>query len=119
MSAAYVPQVGDRVRRTNWSDRLYMDTEYVGRSLVVGADPDGREMTATLSSTGGGEWVKVVTPAPLADCWYYVTTAGRVSLPKDTRADAIDHAGMNVLAVVHIWTDSDGVDRAEIERVTR
>ena len=60
-----------------------------------------------------------MTPAPLADCWYYVTTAGRVSLPKDTRADAIDHAGMNVLAVVHIWTDSDGVDHAEIERVTR
>ena len=46
MSAAYVPQVGDRVRRTNWSDRLYMDVEYVGRSVVVGADPDGREMTA-------------------------------------------------------------------------
>jgi len=118
MSAAYVPQVGDRVRRTNWSDRLYMDVEYVGRSLVVGADPDGREMTATLSSTTSGEWVKVETPAPLADCWYYVTKTGLVSPPKDSRAIAFDHAGVHVPAVVHIWTDSDGVDHAEIERVT-
>ena len=118
MSAAYVPQVGHRARRTNWSDRLYMDVEYVGRSFVVGVDPDGREMTATLSSTTSGEWVKVETPAPLADCWYYVTTAGFVSLPKDSRAIAIAIAAVHALAVVHIWTDSDGVDHAEIERVT-
>ena len=114
MTAAYVPVKGDRIRRADWSGNEYMDVDYVGRSIIVGIDWGGNEMTASRYNTLG-EWIKVEAPAPLTQKWgnFYPNGAAHFY---DTKEIADTYADKTRIALVHIWTDADGVDR--IERVT-
>ena len=140
MTAAYVPVKGDRIRRADWPTTEYLDVDYVGSSIIVGTDSSGDEVTASTGTewldvlcVGGqqvfgidndgdewcpnleGEWIKVETPTPLSEMWVNCYPNGHGST-FETRQDANNWASTNRIALVHIWTDADGVDR--IERVT-
>ena len=110
MTAAYVPIKGDRIRRTRWLDVEYLDVIEVGRTQIFGVAEDGDELMCPLD----GEWIKVKTPRPLPEQWLnaYEDWASAYS----TRELADGYAADHRIALVHIWTDADGVDR--IERVT-
>lgn len=56
----YVPKVGDRVRRSNWSTREYIDVTAIGRVHFLGDDEDGDEYPHTIH----GAWVLVPKPTP-------------------------------------------------------
>ena len=111
MSAPYVPQVGDRVRTARWSDTSYMDVIAVGQTAIFGIDEDGDEWCPDLDV----EWLKVETPTPLPERWLNFDSIGiQNNYPTRAQADAV--AADDRIALIHIWTDADGVDR--IERVT-
>lgn len=56
-------------------------------------------------------------PEPPPERWINVYNfPSYLGWPSRARADA--EAAPNRLAVLHVWTDADGVDHAEIERVT-
>lgn len=80
---AYRPQVGDRVRLTNWTPGLYMDVLCAGTDRVFGRlSHDGYETTYPLAGYGGyggGEWVKVAAgpSRPDADLLRRAATACR------------------------------------------
>ena len=112
MTAAYVPVKGDRVRHTSWADTEWLDVLCVGGQQVFGIDADGDEWSITLI----GDWIKVETPPRLPERWVNLTTRG-LGNDYGIRADADEVASSSRLAVLHIWTDSDGEDHAEIERV--
>ena len=111
MTAAYVPVKGDRVRRPAWSDAEYFLVLNVARNTFHCVDADGGEWSITLD----GEWVKVETPTPLPELWINAYPDSYIRA-HDTSTEAQRHALDNRIALVHIWTDADGVDR--IERVT-
>ena len=111
MTAAYVPVKGDRVRRPEWVSRNHMDVLFVGGQMVFGTNQSGFEFTSGVE----GEWVKVETPTPLPETWMNAYPNGLATSYR-TREIANDYADESRIALVHIWTDADGVDR--IERVT-
>ena len=112
MTAPYVLVKGDRVRRESWGCGEYVDVDHVGRNVVVGIDECDSERTMVLSV---GEWIKVETPTPLPERWINAYPEGYGSACW-TRQSADRWADGTRIALVHIWTDADGVDR--IERVT-
>ena len=57
------------------------------------------------------------TPTPLPEVWANLDADGCL-VNYSTRERADKFPNRDRVAVVHIWTDSDGVDHAEIERVT-
>jgi len=111
MTAAYVPQAGDRVQRASWYSHEHFDVTAVGRGYFLGINDDGYESARSLS----GEWIKVETPTPLPERWQNVSTQGFITTYR-TNWDADRYAADDRIACIHIWTDADGVDR--IERVT-
>jgi len=113
MDTNYTPKVGDRVRRAGFHHDQWFDVTAVGLVCFLGTESDGFESAEPI----GADWVRVETPTPLPECWVNVTTTG---LGNDwpTRAETDEVAGRNTVAVLHVWTDADGVDHAEIERVT-
>jgi hypothetical protein len=112
MNNEYTPQVGDRVRRHYWR-RGYIDVQHVGNAYFMGINSAGEEVARRLDE----DWVKVGTPAPLPDFWSNVDRWGVAGIWRD-RAGADKYAINDRLAVVHIYTDADGVDHADIHRVT-
>lgn len=54
----YTPQVGDRVRRTDWVAGLWADVLYVGESRLFARKDGGRECSYPIAA-GHSEWVKV------------------------------------------------------------
>lgn len=72
MSAGYVPQVGDRVRNTNWLNIKWMVVTHVSRAWVIGDCNDGVEASFPLSSP----WVKVDKPEPWPEEWTVHTRMG-------------------------------------------
>ena len=115
MTAAYVPKVGDRVRAATWSARSYMDVVAVGQMAVFGIDEVGDEWCPDLDR----EWIKVETPTPLPERWANVYPDGIWQDHKTALSANTNATYRNRMAVLHIWTDADGVDHAEIERVER
>ena len=114
MTAAYVPQVGDTVQHPVFPSQA-LAVVAVGRHHMLAVNEHGDEVTYLLAT----KWTRVVKPTPLSNCWYYTTASGFLSYPKDSRAIALDHASGYAAAILHIWTDADGVDHAEIERIER
>ena len=115
MTADYTPQVGDRVRRESWSASTpSVDVTAIGSYRFLGVDRDG-EFPYDMD----GEWVKVVEPTPLPERWANVYPDG-VGLDYARRSGTDEVTRVNErIAVLHIWTDADGVDHGEIERVTQ
>ena len=111
MTAAYVPEVGDRVRLASWAETDWMVVLHVGGKSIFGIDNDGDEWCPNLDR----EWIKVETPTPLPERWINAYPDGFATTYL-TRAIADEYAGESRIALVRIWTDADGVDR--IERVT-
>ena len=113
----YVPQVGDTVRRDIWTDPcLSVKVTAVGRNrfLAINAEDDELSYPTHLDWV----WVKVETPAPLPDRWINVHPRGLGATYPPTQASANFGALPGRIAVLHIWTDADGVDHADIERLT-
>ena len=110
----YVPQVGDTVRRPLWAPSTDpVEVTATGRRRFLGLDSSG-EYPYDID----GGWVKVVKPLPLPERWINTYANGR-ACAHFTRQEA-NHASMRErIAVLHIWTDADGNDHAEIERVER
>jgi len=115
MSADYVPQVDDRVRRYDWTNGNHMDVDYVGRTIIAGTDRFGNEWSTGLD----GDWIKVETPTPLPERWANVYPDGIWQDHKSARSANTNATHKNRLAILHIWTDANGVDHADIERVSR
>ena len=109
MTAAYVPQVGDRIRLQHWVHD-WIDVKYVSRELVIGVDGYGNERMPWLSEP----WVKAVEPLP--ERWSNVYPDGFWQ-SHETAISARRNGHVGRIAVLHIWTDTDGNDHAEIERV--
>ena len=111
MTAAYVPVKSDRCRRPEWASGNHMDVLFVGGQMVFGTNQSGFEFTSGVD----GVWIKVKTPTPLTQKWgnFYPNGAAHFY---DRKAIADNYADDTRIALVHIWTDADGVDR--IERVT-
>lgn len=71
---------------------------------------------------GNFGWYEVMTgpgwppvPPPLPERWieFHETEAySTIAVCRTPRTP-----GVNVVAIVHVWTDEDGVDRASVERV--
>ena len=112
MTAAYVPQVGDTVRHPAWPSETLAITA-VGRDHLLAINEHGTEIKYVLSD----KWVKVETPTPLPEWWINVYPSN-IGTCFPCRADAQRYVMSERIAVLHIWTDADGVDHAEIERVT-
>jgi hypothetical protein len=90
MSDEYVPAVGDMVRKPYWADAYEpLEVIAVGRSTFLTLTIDHSDIERQWSLKD--EWVQVVKPAPLTETW----------------------------EIIHTWTDADGVDYAEIRRVTK
>ena len=126
--SGYTPQVGDRVRGGPGCPQY--DVSAVGRhrflAEVVNGDSDSPFSEVVLPINAN--WEKVETPEPLPESWialigspddpnYSYATKGGSSLE-----EAVDYAATvfhdaPLLAVVHVWTDEQPTDHAEIERV--
>ena len=108
----YVPQVGDRVRWDWWGPDESLHVDFVGQERIFGTFNDGSEGSYSLDC----RWIKVETPTPLPDgCINVYASASGLWFSNRRQAESYSRHGR--IAVVHIWTDSDGVDHAEIERV--
>ena len=114
MSAAYVPQVGDTVRHDAWSEGDTARVTAVGERKVLMV----RGLLPEASWDLCHQWHKVVKPKPLPERWVNLTTRG-LGNDYSSKADADEVAASHRLAILHIWTDADGVDHADIERVAR
>lgn len=82
------------------------------RAQRVPADVD-------LDAMKPGDWFvpeDVPTPTPLPDGWFNLYPRPQLPGLWPSRAVADSQAGPDRIAVVHIWTDEDGVDRAEVIR---
>ena len=58
---AYVPQRGDRVRWSLWSDHIWVDVKHVEDGIVYGVDEDGDALGWKVAGISG-HWVKVTPP---------------------------------------------------------
>ena len=115
MSAAYVPQVGDTVCRYDWPPNESIVVTAVGRDRFLALFDSGTEVSYEI----GGDWIKVVKPTPLPEQWINVYP-GNIGWPAYSQGlTAEECAGDHRLAILHIWTDANGVDHADIERVSR
>jgi hypothetical protein len=124
MSYKYIPAVGHMVRKAHWGDVDELEVTAVGRFEFLTLTLNGRdEQSWKLAS----EWVQVVKPEPLTETWVCVSTQGVESLHNDRSANdaatAVEKCEWvwfaQPVAVVHIWTDAEGADHAEVERVTK
>jgi len=113
MHNPYRPVAGDRIRRPWWKPGHHRDVKYVGAFYLIADNDLGDEVVDDVT----GEWIKVEIPAPLPDQWSNVDRWGVTGTWCD-RAGADEYAPDDRIAVVHIYTDADGVDHADIERVT-
>jgi len=115
MDTNHTPEVGDRVRRASWVPSMdAVDVTAIGRYRFLGVDSDG-EFPYDIDDN----WVKVIKPTPLPEQWLNVYP-GNIGWPAYGHGfTAEECAGDHRIAVLHIWTDADGVDHAEIERVER
>jgi len=114
MSAAYVPQVGDTVRHPAWPSEILTITA-VGRHHLLAVNEQGTEIKYVIAGT----WVKVVKPTPLPYALINVHpafTSGSLWTRRDADRIAGQHPDHRI-AVIHLWTDEEGVDHADIERV--
>ena len=104
MSDSYVPQVGDQVRRPNWSEGKMITVTAVGKEclLAIGNFPDGVEWEASFHINGiNGDWVKVEPPPTYPEQWINVYYDGH-----PTRETANHHAGWATrAAVIHMAAD--------------
>jgi hypothetical protein len=119
MTERYTPAVGHMVRQSGWGDADTLEVTAVGRFKFLTLTLDGiQEQSWNLA----GEWVQVVQPKPLTETWAGVAARGGTysfmgATSAATAAVGCRQAwGTSPLAIVHIWTDADGVDHAEIER---
>ena len=111
MTAPYVPQVGDTVRHPAWRSETVTVTA-IGKRCLLAVDQNDREFSYDISNS----WVKVETPTPLPERWANVYPDGFwQSHATAMAARRNGHAAR--IAVLHIWTDTDGNDHADIERV--
>jgi len=114
MSAAYVPQVGDAVRHEAWdSGSEAVDITAVGVRRFLAA-VRGVESTYVIDEG----WSKVETPTPLPERWINVYPNGHVAA-HNKKATADHFALADRIILLHVWTDDDGVEHADIERVER
>lgn len=107
----YTPKVGDRVTSPQWPDGWWVDVEYVGRKSFIGVLEDGEEYSGWVAAP----WQLVERIDPLRDMWINVYGDQGCYYSYRTREAADRNAMPGRTALLHIWTDSDGVDR--IERV--
>jgi hypothetical protein len=118
MTERYTPVVGHEVRYCAWSNAEALEVTAVGRFEFLTLTRDGlHEQSWKLA----GDWIQVVKPEPLTETWIAVRADGNTRPVATSFASAIlmherTWPYMATVAVVHIWTDTDG-DHAEIERV--
>jgi len=114
MTADYTPQVGDQVRRPNWSEGKMITVTAVGKEclLAIGNFPDGVEWEASFRINGG--WVKVEPPPTYPERWlnvYPLAISGRNHATKQEAddyalANSIDDVpGYARIAVIHLAKD--------------
>jgi len=112
MDTNYTPKVGDRVRHDAWGKGDTARVTAVGERKVLMV----RGLLPEASWDICQRWHKVETPLP--EQWFNVYP-GNIGWPAYSHGiTAEESAGDHRIAVLHIWTDADGVDHAEIERVT-
>lgn len=68
MTAPYVPQVGDTIRRPTWTVDGWTDVIWIGTEMFVGTDRNGHEEAFSVT----GPWVKVDKPEPWPERWSIV-----------------------------------------------
>lgn len=109
MTAAYVPQQGDRVRLADWAPDEYVDVEYTNDVGFYGLDDAGDPIAMRFDLP----WLKVEKPRPLPERWLTVDHVnGAVNLYY-SEAGASDRPHPH--DTFRVWSDEDGEPR--IERV--
>lgn len=101
MTAAYVPQVGDRVRMRGWEPTVWVDVVAIERGFLFGFDQDGY---AEAWSAAHG-WVKVTPPPTYPERWINVYPDGLGDYrATKALADEKDPYGYRI-AVIHLAAD--------------
>jgi len=112
MGTDYTPQVGDRVRRSDWKDSDAITVTAVGEQVLLGKSPGSLSELAYLHGKDY-PWVKVAPPLTYPEAWFNVYPSG-VGRTWATRKRADDYAlansiddvpGYARIAVIHLATD--------------
>jgi hypothetical protein len=113
----YRPQVGDLIKLSNWKSDDIVEVLYVGNRIMLTRDTK----TGYESSFGidVNEWIKVEKPIPLMEIWGNIYSGSSDIVTHSSLAAANRTADSDRLAILHIYTDADGVDQAEITRITQ
>ncbi len=109
MSGHYIPRVGDRVRRRDWSDSEAVIVTAVGEQVFLGRQPISRHENAFLYGPGIFSWIKVEPPVVYPEQWINVypwLPVGRDLVGSYLSRDLADqNAGSRRIAVIHLATD--------------
>jgi hypothetical protein len=101
VTAAYVPQVGDRVRTEAWPSNTYITVTAVGEhKLLAQSGDDHHEASYFLDA----DWVKVTPPPTYPERWANVYPNG-IGSHWATRAMADFHDPGERIALIHLATD--------------
>jgi len=109
----YVPQAGDTIRHEVWAPGDTALITAVGRTHMLLSRNGAPDREAWQIRN---HWIKVETPLPLPEQWSNVYPDGFWQSHTTAMSARVNsHDGR--IAVLHIWTDADGVDHAEILRI--
>jgi hypothetical protein len=86
VSEKYVPQVGDRVRRPEWSE-AYLDVAYVGSRWITGTDHAGVENVWSANDP----WIKVEPRLTVREQWGMMNHVGNFIVDVNEEAARAHH----------------------------
>jgi hypothetical protein len=101
--SGYTPQVGDRVRQSQWRDGQYgryVTVTAVGRDMFL-ADDYGKEFPLNL----GHHWLKVPEPVVYPERWMNVYPDHVMFVAYMSRRSADLAASTSRIAVIHLAAD--------------
>jgi hypothetical protein len=101
VTAAYIPQVGDRVRTEAWPSNTYITVTAIGEyKLLAQSGDDHYEASYHLDA----DWVKVTPPPTYPERWISVYSDG-TGAGYSSRTTADNTAFGDRIALIHLATD--------------
>ena len=101
MAGDYIPQVGDRVTRPDWSDSDHIVVTGIGKTRLLAVTTDGYEGSFGLD----GNWIKVEPPSTYPERWINVYPSSVTGAAYATVREADAWALSNRIAVIHLAAD--------------
>lgn len=106
-------KVGDKIRRPGYASGEYIEVLAIGRNRFFGRDNTDAECALRWANE---EWLPF--QEPLKEAWINLYDPDGSYSPKwhKTWDGARLMGGIGRVGIVHVWTDSCGVDHAEVIR---